>query len=132
MRDLLKNDEDDDSVHDENEFLSDQQLNEMIARNSEEFEIFEKIDADRSFNEEFSNRLLNDNELPDWLSLQDPGDEQECLGRGLRDRKKVTFQDYNSDDSSDIPQKYQKVDDFGDDFAVGGDGFKITIGKRKS
>ena len=132
LRDLLKNDEDDDSVHDENEFLSDQQLNEMIARNSEEFEIFEKIDADRSFNEEFSNRLLNDNELPDWLSLQDPGDEQECLGRGLRDRKKVTFQDYNSDDSSDIPQKYQKVDDFGDDFAVGGDGFKITIGKRKS
>ena len=91
LRDLLKNDDQDDSVQEEEEILSNQQLNEIIARNAKEFEIFEKIDADQSFNEEFTNRLLNENELPDWLSLQDPGNEFEELGRGLRDRKKVTF-----------------------------------------
>ena len=65
LRNLLKNDEDDDSVHDENEFLSDQQLNEVIARTPEEFETFEKIDADRTFSEDFPIRLLGEDELPD-------------------------------------------------------------------
>lgn len=132
LKNLLRNDDDDDdSVHDENEFLSDQQLNEIISRNSQEFEIFEKIDADRCFVEDYPFRLLTDEELPDWLSLQDPGDDVEALGRGLRDRKRVTFQEYDSDQSEESITKYPKFEDSSEDFAVGGDGFKITIGKKK-
>lgn len=133
LRNLLKNDEDDeDSVKDENEFLSDQQLNEIIARNPEEFEIFEKIDADRTFREDYPNRLLSEEELPDWLTLQDPGEDNESLGRGLRDRKKVSFQDFSSEESVGSPQKFAKFTDSSDEFAIGGDGFKITIGKKKN
>ncbi|OMJ87897.1 hypothetical protein SteCoe_10309 [Stentor coeruleus] len=131
LRDLLRNDEDDDSVHDENEYLTDQQLNEIIARNNEEFEIFEKIDADRTYQEEYACRLLTEDELPDWLNLPCPGDDIEVFGRGLRDRKRVTFKDYDSESSIETPTKIQKFSDSSEELAVAGDGFKITIGKKK-
>jgi ATP-dependent helicase STH1/SNF2 len=130
LRNLLKNDEDDDSVKDENEFLNDQQLNEIIARNQEEFELFEKIDADRAFVEEYNARLLGDDELPDWLCLQGPSDDLE-YGRGCRDRKRVTFLEEQSE-SSESFQKFILSDDDPDEFAVAGDGFKIIIGKKKN
>lgn len=140
LKNLLKNDEDDeeDSVKDENEFWTDQQLNEIIARTPVEFELFEKIDANRSFKEEYSNRLLNDEELPDWLGLQNPNDEVEIFGRGCRDRKRVTFKEEeeleekleDSEESEDL-QDVLKLVDYENDFEIGGDGFKIVIGKKK-
>ena len=130
LRNLLKIDEDDDSAQDENEFLTDQQLNEIIARNQEEFELFEKIDADRSYREEYQVRLLGEEDLPDWLCIQCPTDDLE-LGRGCRDRKRVTFKEEGSE-SSESFQKFIKFEDDLDDFAIAGDGFKIIIGKKKN
>ena len=63
LKNLLKNDEDEDES-DENEFLTDQQLNEIIARDEKEFEYYEMVDRERKKNEKYKNRLM-ENDIPD-------------------------------------------------------------------
>jgi len=42
----------------------------MVARNEDEFQLFQKMDTDRKLEEEkigMTNRLIQEEELPDWL-----------------------------------------------------------------
>ena len=63
LRNLLKNEEDEEEIN-ENEFLSDQQLNEIIARDENEFEMYENMDKERKRTEKNKTRLMED-EIPD-------------------------------------------------------------------
>ena len=77
----------------------------MIARNEEEFELFQKMDVDRR-REEAKNpkrkaRLMEESELPSWLLKDDFEVEQltneesddKIFGRGNRQRKEVDYSD---------------------------------------
>lgn len=59
----------------ENEVPDDETVNQMLARNEDEFQLFQKMDADRKEEEEKSgnkkSRLIQENELPEWLLKQD-------------------------------------------------------------
>lgn len=48
----------------------DETVNQMVARNEDEFQIFQKMDTERRAEEEkrgMSHRLIQEHELPDWL-----------------------------------------------------------------
>lgn len=78
----------------------------MIARSEGEFESFQKMDLERR-REEASrgsgrkSRLVEENELPEWLLKGDEElerlayeeEEAEILGRGSRQRKEVDYTD---------------------------------------
>jgi len=84
------------------EEMDDEDLNAIIMRNEGEFEIFQKMDADRAKNEPYGPgkklpRLLNESELPDiYLNEEAPIVEElseSVLGRGARERTKVKYDD---------------------------------------
>ena len=93
LKNLLKNDEDEDES-DENEFLTDQQLNEIIARDEKEFEYYEMVDRERKKNEKYKNRLM-ENDIPDWMINKEPRIKEENyeFGRGFRKRKFISYVD---------------------------------------
>lgn len=48
----------------------DETVNQMVARNEDEFQLFQKMDMERKLEEEkvgMTNRLIQEEELPDWL-----------------------------------------------------------------
>lgn len=77
----------------------------MVARNEDEFQLFQKMDTDRKVEEEKlgqhrKHRLIQESELPDWLIKQDDevetwsfDDTETLLGRGTRQRKEVDYAD---------------------------------------
>ncbi|XP_060523815.1 ATP-dependent helicase brm-like [Cylas formicarius] len=87
----------------ENEVPDDETVNQMVARNEDEFQLFQKMDAERKIEDAkigILNRLIQEEELPDWLVKDD--DEVETwnfdetdviLGRGTRQRKEVDYAD---------------------------------------
>jgi ATP-dependent helicase STH1/SNF2 len=83
------------------EEMDDEDLNAIIMRNEGEFEIFQKMDADRLKNEPYGPgkklpRLLQESELPDiYLNEEAPIVEEvnEPVGRGARERTKVKYDD---------------------------------------
>jgi len=98
----------------ENEIPTDQQLNEMLARNEKEFELFEKMDRERyviekkdealklisekmgisNVNENYNYRLTQEYELPSWLIIEEPKvleENTEEYGIGKRKRKQVNY-----------------------------------------
>jgi ATP-dependent helicase STH1/SNF2 len=83
------------------EEMDDEDLNAIIMRNDGEFEIFQKMDADRLKNEPYGPgkklpRLLQESELPDiYLNEEAPIVEEvlEPVGRGARERTKVKYDD---------------------------------------
>lgn len=89
----------------ENEVPDDETINQMIARNEDEFDLFQKMDLDRR-REEARNikrkpRLMEEDELPTWLikddaeveRLTNEDDDDRTFGRGSRQRKEVDYSD---------------------------------------
>ncbi|CAG5095175.1 Similar to brm: ATP-dependent helicase brm (Drosophila melanogaster) [Cotesia congregata] len=104
LQSILHQDDADDE--EENEVPDDETVNQMIARSEGEFEAFQKLDLERRREDAKSgpnrkSRLLEENELPDWLVKDDDEverwtyeeDEERFLGRGSRQRKEVDYTD---------------------------------------
>ncbi|XP_013786045.1 transcription activator BRG1-like isoform X1 [Limulus polyphemus] len=103
LKAILSQDEGDEE--EEDEVPDDETINQMIARNEDEFELFQKMDIDRR-REEARNpkrkpRLLEEDELPGWLvkddaeveRLTNEEEEDKLFGRGSRQRKEVDYSD---------------------------------------
>ncbi|KAL1500937.1 hypothetical protein ABEB36_006353 [Hypothenemus hampei] len=101
LQSILHNDGTDEE--EENEVPDDETVNQMVARNEDEFQIFQKMDLDRKAEEirtGKTNRLIQEDELPDWLVKEDDEvetwkfeEEDVLLGRGTRQRKEVDYAD---------------------------------------
>lgn len=97
---------------------SNEQINALIARDEEEYNLFQKIDEEREKEEEklwraLGNtgprppRLMIDDEVPDWMKtdfseIEDNG----RYGRGMRERPEVIYDDHLTD------IQFEKVDIF--------------------
>ncbi|XP_064476618.1 transcription activator BRG1-like isoform X2 [Ornithodoros turicata] len=104
---ILTQDENDEE--EENEVPDDETINEMIARNEEELDLFQKMDIDRRREEARSvkrkPRLMEEDELPKWLlkddaeveRLTNEEEEDKIFGRGNRQRKEVDYSDALTD-----------------------------------
>lgn len=102
LQSILHNDEEDEE---ENEVPDDETVNQMVARNEDEFQLFQKMDMERKVEEEklgvhSKSRLIQEKELPDWLIKEDDevetwsyDDPEALLGRGTRQRKEVDYAD---------------------------------------
>lgn len=102
LQSILHNDEEDEE---ENEVPDDETVNQMVARNEDEFQLFQKMDMERKAEEEKlgihrKSRLIQEAELPDWLIKEDDEvetwsyeDPDALLGRGTRQRKEVDYAD---------------------------------------
>jgi hypothetical protein len=154
LKNLLKTEEDEDTES-ENEFMTDEQLNEIISRNDEEFELFEKIDHERYNREGYGKeRLLTDDFLPDWLKAAEEEAFEKEYGRGYRERKPISYAEeyienqWNRDldsSSESLPlkrsasessepelEKHVKYEDSEDeDFEVEATGTKIRFSSRR-
>uniref|UniRef100_A0A8D8VA57 ATP-dependent helicase brm n=2 Tax=Cacopsylla melanoneura TaxID=428564 RepID=A0A8D8VA57_9HEMI len=95
----------DDEDEEENEVPDDETVNQMIARSEDEFQLFQKMDAERR-KVETKSRLVEVKELPVWMVKDDEEvensmyeeererEKQEALmGRGSRQRKQVDYTD---------------------------------------
>uniref|UniRef100_A0A665WEQ6 SWI/SNF related, matrix associated, actin dependent regulator of chromatin, subfamily a, member 2 n=1 Tax=Echeneis naucrates TaxID=173247 RepID=A0A665WEQ6_ECHNA len=89
----------------EDEVPDDETLNQMIARNEDEFELFMRIDMDRrredARNPKRKPRLMEEDELPSWIIKDDAEverltyeeEEEKMFGRGSRCRRDVDYGD---------------------------------------
>ncbi|XP_036381989.1 probable global transcription activator SNF2L2 isoform X3 [Megalops cyprinoides] len=89
----------------EDEVPDDETLNQMIARNEEEFELFMRMDMDRrredARNPKRKPRLMEEDELPSWIIKDDAEverltceeEEEKIFGRGSRHRRDVDYSD---------------------------------------
>ncbi|KAJ4942469.1 hypothetical protein JOQ06_012335 [Pogonophryne albipinna] len=89
----------------EDEIPDDETLNQMIARNEDEFELFMRIDMDRrredARNPKRKPRLMEEDELPSWIirdeaevdRLTYEEEEEKMFGRGSRCRRDVDYSD---------------------------------------
>jgi SWI/SNF-related matrix-associated actin-dependent regulator of chromatin subfamily A protein 2/4 len=86
----------------EAEVPDDEQLNDMIARNEDEMELFTRMDMERCSrdaldpNLRHKPRLISEEELPSWLLRGDEefefeANEERLFGRGSRARKTVDY-----------------------------------------
>uniref|UniRef100_A0AAQ5YMR5 SWI/SNF related, matrix associated, actin dependent regulator of chromatin, subfamily a, member 2 n=1 Tax=Amphiprion ocellaris TaxID=80972 RepID=A0AAQ5YMR5_AMPOC len=88
-----------------NEVPDDETLNQMIARNEDEFELFMRMDMDRrredARNPKRKPRLMEEDELPSWIIKDDAEverltyeeEEEKMFGRGSRCRRDVDYSD---------------------------------------
>lgn len=98
---------------------SEREINRLAARNEQEFWLFEKMDEERRQRENYKSRLMDGNEVPDWVfNNNEPvtkktlADEYlEILAGSKRRRKEVVYSDsfgdqwMKSDDGfEDIPK----------------------------
>ena len=119
LEDLIRKDyaDDADDVAGDSEIPTDDQINEIISRSQEEYEIFNRIDQERYIVEgrdarvqeiidrvpekryvnpaNINYRLLQDWEVPDWIRTTKPEDPslQQELGLGKRKRNQVNYND---------------------------------------
>uniref|UniRef100_H2ZUB2 SWI/SNF related BAF chromatin remodeling complex subunit ATPase 2 n=1 Tax=Latimeria chalumnae TaxID=7897 RepID=H2ZUB2_LATCH len=89
----------------EDEVPDDETLNQMIARNEEEFDLFMRMDLDRrredARNPKRKPRLMEEDELPSWIIKDDAEverltceeEEEKIFGRGSRQRRDVDYSD---------------------------------------
>uniref|UniRef100_A0A8C7D6D5 SWI/SNF related BAF chromatin remodeling complex subunit ATPase 2 n=1 Tax=Oncorhynchus kisutch TaxID=8019 RepID=A0A8C7D6D5_ONCKI len=89
----------------EDEVPDDETLNQMIARNEDEFELFMSMDLDRrredARNPKRMPRLMEEDELPSWIVKDDAEverltceeEEEKIFGRGSRRRGDVDYSD---------------------------------------
>ncbi|XP_048045025.1 probable global transcription activator SNF2L2 isoform X3 [Megalobrama amblycephala] len=89
----------------EDEVPDDETLNQMIARNEDEFELFMRMDMDRrredARNPKRKPRLMEEDELPSWILKDDAEverltceeEEEKIFGRGSRHRRDVDYSD---------------------------------------
>eukprot|EP00826_Nyctotherus_ovalis_P008288 TRINITY_DN1213_c0_g2_i3.p1 TRINITY_DN1213_c0_g2~~TRINITY_DN1213_c0_g2_i3.p1 ORF type:complete len:1111 (+),score=439.87 TRINITY_DN1213_c0_g2_i3:84-3416(+) len=111
LEDLLRQDdksadEEDDAVPD------DEQINEMLARSGEEFQLYQNLDVERYVNEgreekskemmerlglaalpkNFNYRLMQEYEVPEWVTNMPTEEKKETI-LGKRVRKKINYSD---------------------------------------
>ncbi|KAL0276318.1 UNVERIFIED_CONTAM: hypothetical protein PYX00_003911 [Menopon gallinae] len=104
LQTILHQDDADDE--EENEVPDDETVNQMIARNETEFNLFQKMDLERrredaKLGTARKSRLIEESELPDWLVKEDDevdvlayeDEEEKILERGTRKRKEVDYTD---------------------------------------
>nr|CAB3460189.1 unnamed protein product [Digitaria exilis] len=80
---------------------SEREINRLAARNDEEFWLFEKMDEERRQRENYKSRLMDGNEVPDWVfannnepAKRTVADEFENISVGSkRRRKEVVYSD---------------------------------------
>ncbi|KAJ8005482.1 hypothetical protein DPEC_G00118420 [Dallia pectoralis] len=89
----------------EDEVPDDETLNQMIARNEEEFELFMRMDLERrredARNPKRKPRLMEEDELPSWIIKDDAEverltceeEEEKIFGRGSRRRGDIDYSD---------------------------------------
>lgn len=88
---------------------SNEQINALVARNEEEYSIFQEMDREREEEEERlwkasgktgprPSRLIAEDELPNYL-LEDDIDEDITIhyGRGRRERREIQYDDHMTD-----------------------------------
>ncbi|XP_067262028.1 probable global transcription activator SNF2L2 isoform X2 [Chanodichthys erythropterus] len=92
-------------LREEDEVPDDETLNQMIARNEDEFELFMRMDMDRrredARNPKRKPRLMEEDELPSWILKDDAEverltceeEEEKIFGRGSRHRRDVDYSD---------------------------------------
>uniref|UniRef100_A0A4W6FJ16 SWI/SNF related BAF chromatin remodeling complex subunit ATPase 2 n=1 Tax=Lates calcarifer TaxID=8187 RepID=A0A4W6FJ16_LATCA len=92
-------------LEEEDEVPDDETLNQMIARNEDEFELFMRMDMDRrredARNPKRKPRLMEEDELPSWIIKDDAEverltyeeEEEKMFGRGSRCRRDVDYSD---------------------------------------
>lgn len=86
---------------------SEREINRLAARTEEEFWLFEKMDEERRRKERYRSRLMEENEVPDWVFHNTKNDKAKLqLGQGTqgssevigkRSRKEVVYVDLLSD-----------------------------------
>ena len=94
----------------EDDLPTDEEVNRMIARSEEEFEMFEKLDQEMqqaalaSWRKQGKrgpppSRLMQNSELPSWVTAPAPtrGENPENYGRGTRERKETVYNDNLTD-----------------------------------
>ena len=104
LEDLLRRDQEQNEIGDD--LPSDAEINQMLARSDEEFEIFQQMDAEREKQllDEWRKmgkkgqpqRLIQEDELPEWMVAEQifPDDvDAATYGRGRRERKEVFYDD---------------------------------------
>ncbi|AQK42094.1 chromatin complex subunit A [Zea mays] len=101
---------------------SEREINRLAARTDEEFWLFEKMDEERRLRENYKSRLMDGNEVPDWvfanndLPKRTVADEfQNIMVGAKRRRKEVVYSDsfgdqwMKSDEGfEDIPKATQR------------------------
>ncbi|CAG0885583.1 unnamed protein product [Darwinula stevensoni] len=98
--------QDEGEEEEETEVPDDETVNQMIARSEQEFEKFQIMDIERRREDSKAGpnrkpRLMEEDELPDWLvrgdqeelEMQYDDDEDKYYGRGSRSRKEVDYSD---------------------------------------
>merc|ERR1712128_209524 len=113
LQSILREEEDDED--EENEVPDDEVINQMLSRNEDEFELFQRMDlerrrADADMGDQRKPRLIEEKELPEFLLQSqedldmmdiDEAEEQAKIeadrGRGNRVKKEVTYQEQMSE-----------------------------------
>ena len=102
------------SDEEEQTVMDDEEFNEMFARDTEEFDLFQSMDQARKQTEKFESRLIRDNKLPDWITEDEKEDQSmpRSYGRGSRVHKKVSyaeeFESCESSESEPNPRKEKR------------------------
>ncbi|XP_078167535.1 putative ATP-dependent DNA helicase CHR719 isoform X1 [Carex rostrata] len=84
---------------------SEREINRLAARNEEEYWVFEQMDEERRQRERYRSRLMEDDDVPEWVfhednpesSLKLKPDPLSNLVLGKRQRKEVIYTDLLSD-----------------------------------
>lgn len=83
---------------------SEREINRLAARTDEEFWMFEQMDEERRAKENYKARLMEENEVPDWVYYEINAEEEKgkhfdisSTDLGKRKRKEVVYSDTLSD-----------------------------------
>ncbi|CAH9091501.1 unnamed protein product [Cuscuta europaea] len=106
---------------------TEREINNLTARSTEEFWLFEKMDEERRQKERYRSRLMEDHEVPDWAYVQADSNQGKGKGflhdsanlNGKRKRKEVVYIDTLSD------QQWMKAVEDGEEF------LKHASGKKR-
>jgi len=95
---------------------SEREINRLAARNDEEFRLFEKMDEERRLKENYKSRLMDGNEVPDWVFAND----NETL------RKKTVADEFRNIIVGSKRRRKEVVysDSFGDQWMKSDEGFE--------
>ncbi|PRP74645.1 putative global transcription activator SNF2L2-like [Planoprotostelium fungivorum] len=126
LENLLHDDADDKELE---VVTSDEQINSLIARSDDEYQLFQQMDQERNEREEKEwaergaerpTRLMTEEELPEWMNIAADESEEditETHGRGRRERPEVTYNisDVDLEESSSEGEKRKRSDDEGEE-----------------
>ncbi|WVZ96235.1 hypothetical protein U9M48_041900 [Paspalum notatum var. saurae] len=96
---------------------SEREINRLAARNDEEFWLFEKMDEERRLRENYKSRLMDGNEVPDWVFANNNetrkktvADEFENIVVGAkRRRKEVVYSDSFGDQWMKSDEGFEEI-----------------------